>query len=284
MNKYKFDTFIFNSIKKNNFDEVKSLMESYPKYALGVDFVNSVIRPYNYQLYELFKHACKHTTDINILKYIYNYSVEHDINLFANKYYMEHADMLLYIFNKNNMETIIWMLEVVPHKDDYFMLICLWFADINIPKYVYNYSLEHGINLFNKNIKYHLYKTYQDLLHYVAIRQNIKLFQWILDIMPNKIDIIDSEFIDKLYIECVDRSIFKIAKYMADHLKPYKYLLVEKNIKGLYFGRIRKIEEQKWYYARYMLWLSSVELSPNKNSFMYKIPNDIIYNIIEWLI
>lgn len=272
MDKYKFDTFIFDLIRKNNFDKLKSLMETYPEYTLYsntfdiYDMHNIYdVTNYNDWLYNLFKYSCKNTDNISIIKYIYNYSIEHGIKLFENKC-IERDNTLLYIFRKRNIELLILTLNAVDNKFIYFKYMCTFFTDINMTKYIYDYSLDNGINLIEMGSE-----EYHILLCTLAQRQNIEIFKWILDITPNKTNIIDSKFMDELYMRCVRHNLFNMVKYMAENLKPYKYsLLMDKNI---YIGRIKTIQEQKWYYTKYLLQLQYVE-----------IPNDIVCNIVECLL
>lgn len=47
---------------------------------------------------------------------------------------------------------------------------------------------------------------------------------------------------------------------------------------------IKTVLEQRWYYAKYILWLSHPELSPNNKSIFYRFPDEIIKLIIkEWI-
>ena len=73
----------------------------------------------------------------------------------------------------------------------------------------------------------------------------------------------------------------KVCQWLQS-LKPYLYVIHYYKNGGYESYSIRSKEEAKWQQRKYLVWLASNE-SPNKESILYKVPQDVSRYIINML-
>ena len=100
--------------------------------------------------------------------------------------------------------------------------------------------------------------------------------KWLLQIKPS-INI--SEDNDYTFCRACANGKLEIAVWLQT-LKPYLYK-INYDINGKYVSYyVRTKEEARWQQTKYLVWLSSLQ-SPNKQSIIYKLPNDVLRYIIQ---
>ena len=110
---------------------------------------------------------------------------------------------------------------------------------------------------------------------WTCFKGHLEVCQWLLSVKPN-IDI-SANNEDAFRWACF-RGQLEVAQWLQS-VKPYLYVIrYDKN--GRYKSySIRSKEEARWQQRKYLVWLASNQ-SPNKESILYKIPQDVSRYII----